>query len=158
MSAWELAEQYYQEAYRLQMSGEYDRAIELYQRSIEACPTAEAHTFMGWTYSHKGDYDAAIQACHAAIATDPTLGNPYNDIGAYLMEIGRYDEAIPWFQKATEAERYEAYHYPHYNLGRIYESQGRYVDAIRELKSALEHAPAYPSAQKSLLRLMALAN
>jgi len=37
----------WQEAYRYQMEGELDRAIERYQRSIEAHPTAEAHTFLG---------------------------------------------------------------------------------------------------------------
>ena len=32
---------------RYQMEGELDRAIERYQRSIQAHPTAEAHTFLG---------------------------------------------------------------------------------------------------------------
>ena len=32
---------------------------------------------------------------------DPDFGNPYNDIGAYLIEMGRLDEAIPWLEKAT---------------------------------------------------------
>ena len=44
----------WQEAYRYQMEGELDRAIERYQRSIEAHPTAEAHTFLGWTLSVQG--------------------------------------------------------------------------------------------------------
>ncbi len=38
-------------AYRYQMEGELDRAIEDYQRSIAVYPTAEAHTFLGWTAS-----------------------------------------------------------------------------------------------------------
>ena len=36
-------------AYRYQMEGKLDRAIEHYQRSIAVYPTAEAHTFLGWT-------------------------------------------------------------------------------------------------------------
>ena len=44
----------WREAYRRQMAGDLDGAIETYRRSIEVCPTAEAHTFLGWTYSFQG--------------------------------------------------------------------------------------------------------
>ncbi len=37
----------WQEAYAHQMQGDLERAAELYQRSIDVCPTAEAHTFLG---------------------------------------------------------------------------------------------------------------
>ena len=53
------ATEIWQEAYRHQMQGELDRAIELYRRSIEVCPTAEAHTFLGWTYSFQGRMNLA---------------------------------------------------------------------------------------------------
>jgi len=46
--AWEVL----QDAYQAQMEGDYERAIELYQSSLDLCPTAEAHTFLGWTGSH----------------------------------------------------------------------------------------------------------
>src|SRR5438093_1411996 len=36
------------------MAGDLDAAIETYRRSIATCPTAEAHTFLGWTYSFQG--------------------------------------------------------------------------------------------------------
>ena len=51
------ATEIWQEAYRHQMQGELERAIELYRSSIEVCPTAEAHTFLGWTYSFQGRLD-----------------------------------------------------------------------------------------------------
>jgi len=63
------------------MQGELDPAIELYRRSIEVCPTAEAHTFLGWTYSFQGRLDEARAECLKAIEVDPHFGNPYNDIG-----------------------------------------------------------------------------
>ena len=90
------------------MQGEYQEAIELYSRSIETFATAEAYTFRGWTYSFLGDYNRAIAECLQAIKLDPEFGNPYNDIGAYLIEQEKWDEAIPWFQKAMVAPRYEA--------------------------------------------------
>ena len=70
--------------------------------------TAEAYTFLGWVYSFLNLYDLAIDACRHAIATDPDFGNPYNDIGAYLLELDRPAEAIPWFEQALAAPRYDA--------------------------------------------------
>ena len=82
--AWEVL----QDAYQAQMEGDYDRAVELYQSSLDLYPTAEAHTFLGWTYHFQGRLDEAIAECKRAIEIDPEFGNPYNDIGAYLIELG----------------------------------------------------------------------
>ncbi len=148
----------FDQAYRHQMKGELADAMILYKRSIDIHPTAEAYTFLGWTYSMLRRYDEAIEACHQAIATDPTFGNPYNDIGAYLIELGRWDEAIPWLQKATKAPRYEAPQFPHMNLGRVYEELGDYQAAITSYDRALEIAPLYLTARWAKQRLLAKLN
>src|SRR2546425_3122817 len=57
---------YFQKAYEAQMGGDLDDAAELYKQSIAAYPTAEAHTFLGWTYSFMGMTDEAIDECHRA--------------------------------------------------------------------------------------------
>src|SRR5205809_4684334 len=80
--AWEVL----QDAYQAQMEGDYDRAVELYQSSLELHPTAEAHTFLGWTYHFQGRIEEAIAECRLAIEIDPEFGNPYNDIGARSEE------------------------------------------------------------------------
>ena len=67
--AWSLL----QEAYRVQMGGDYDRAVELYKNSLDLFPTAEAHTFLGWTYHFQGKTDQAISECKRAIEVDPHL-------------------------------------------------------------------------------------
>src|SRR5712692_7637543 len=81
--AWEVL----QDAYQAQMEGDYERAVELYQTSLELHPTAEAHTFLGWTYHFQGRIEEAITECKRAIELDPDFGNPYNDIGAYLIKL-----------------------------------------------------------------------
>ena len=58
------------------------------------------YTFRGWAVSFLGDLDAAIEDCKRAIRIDPDFGNPYNDIGAYLIEQEEWEEAIPWLEKA----------------------------------------------------------
>ena len=125
------------DAYERQMAGRLDEAVRLYQASIAECPTPEAHTYLGWTYSQKGRYEDAIDQCKIAITLDPTFGNPYNDIGSYLIHQGKVDEAIPWLELAKKAPRYEPRHFPYLNLYRVYSKRGELDKAQRELQQAL---------------------
>lgn len=147
--AWELL----QEAYKYQMEGDYELAVDLYQRSIETYPTAEAYTFLGWTYHFQGKTEQAIDECKKAIQVDPDFGNPYNDIGAYLIEKGQYDEAITWLEKAIQSKRYDSYHYPHYNLGRVYLAKDMFKRAQECFAKALTLAPDYDLARDALDKL-----
>ena len=149
----ELAREMFHNAYRLQMEGELDLAVALYRKSIELFPTAEAHTFLGWTYHFQGKIDEAILECKKAIEVDPAFGNPYNDIGAYLIERGQYDEAIPWLEKAIASQRYEAYHYPWFNLGRVYVGKEMYSKARDCFQKSLQIEPRYTLAENVLRRL-----
>jgi Tfp pilus assembly protein PilF len=153
-----LASRFFDEAYRLQMKGQLQEAVDLYKKSIESFPTAEAHTFLGWTYSFMGRVDDAIAECHRAIEVDPTFGNPYNDIGAYLIQKGKFDEAIPWLESALKAPRYESYCFPHMNLGRVYEAKRQWFRAKEEFRKALEANPDYTPAKQGLARIRALLN
>jgi Tfp pilus assembly protein PilF len=140
----------FQEAFEAQMRGDLDGAADLYKESIALHPTAEAHTFLGWTYSFQGALDDAIAECKKAILVDPDFGNPYNDIGAYLIERGQLDEAIPWLERATQAARYEAPHYPHFNLGRVYVAKEMYSRALFEFERALARKPDYEAAHAAI--------
>src|SRR5512146_3422665 len=133
-----IAIELFQKAYEYQMNGEFDIAIEYYKRSIEVYATAEAYTFLGWTYRFQGKLEEAIAECKKAIQLDPEFGNPYNDIGAYLIEKGEFDEALPWLERALHSRRYESYHYPHYNLGRAYMAKEMYGKARYHFEPALE--------------------
>ena len=152
------AQRYLQEAYEKQMNGEVEEATRLYRKSIDLYPTAEAYTFLGWAYSLQGRYDEAIVECHRAIAVDPDFGNPYNDIGAYLIEKGKWEDAIPWLEKATAAKRYESYCFPHYNLGRVWEQKGDWPKALVCYQSALRENPGYKLAKQALGRLQGMMN
>jgi Flp pilus assembly protein TadD len=148
----------WREAYRQQMAGDLDAAIATYRRSIEVCPTAEAHTFLGWTYSFQGRLDEATAECMRAIEVDPDFGNPYNDIGVYLIQQDRLDEAIPWLERAKTARRYEPRQFPHMNLARIHMKRGRWWDALRELETAARLAPKDAELARTLHSLRARLN
>jgi Tfp pilus assembly protein PilF len=119
---------------------ELNAAVNLYSQSIETFPTAEAYTFRGWAYRSFGRIDDAIEECKRAIAVDPEFGNPYNDIGAYLIAKGQLDEAIEWLEKAKTAPKYEPRHYPFMNLAKLFAQKGMVVKAIAEFEAALQIA------------------
>jgi len=143
---------------------ELNAAVSFYSQSIETFPTAEAYTFRGWAYRSFGRIDDAIEECKRAIQVDPDFGNPYNDIGAYLVAKGESDEAIEWLEKAKRAPKYEPRHYPFMNLGRLYAQKGMVMKAISEFEEALQLAQkngdedASVSMSKQLRSLRAMLN
>ena len=141
---------YWEAGTSMLLTGDVEGAIALFTRSLELEPTAEAYTFRGWAYSFQGRIDDAIEECRKAIATDPAFGNPYNDIGCYLMQKGDLDEAVPWFEQAKKAPRYEPRHYPYLNLGRLHAARGDLAAAVEEFQGALSESPDDPMALRFL--------
>src|SRR6267378_8466556 len=152
------AKRLFHQAYEAQAENNYEEAIELYKRSIATYPTAEAHTFLGWVYSFQNRYDEAIAECLEAIRVDETLGNPYNDIGSYLLAKGDAYGCVRWFKRALLAPRYDSYAFPHFNLGRVYEMRHRFIEAAKHYGLALEQNPDFAQAAVSLHRMQARLN
>lgn len=136
-----------------QMAGELEESIRLYKESIALFPTADAHTYLGWAYSFQGNLSDAIAQCEIAIQIDPEFGNPYNDIGVYLMQQQQLDEAISWLEKAKRAKRYEPRHFPYLNLGRVYVAKGMLQKALEEFRGALRLDPGNDDLVQTIERL-----
>ena len=134
----------------LHLQGRFEAAADKFRESIEVLPTAEGHTFLGWSLSMLGHTEEAIAECEKAIALDPDYGNPYNDIGVYLIDLGRPDEAPPWFEKAIASKRYCCYQFPHFNLGRVHFMKGDLDGARRSFERSLRHDPDYLPARMAL--------
>ena len=149
----ELAVSYFRLAYEHQMRGDLEEAVANYKKSIEIYPTAEAHTFLGWTYSFMNHLDEAIEECKKAIAIDPEFGNPWNDIGAYLIEKGQLHKAPSYLMRATQAQRYDSRSFPWANMARIWERVGARFRALECYRKALAENPDYTAAQAAIERL-----
>ncbi len=121
--------------------GDVSTARDCFRLSNQYCQSADALTFWGWMENKLGNMDLAIELCKQAIQLDPNFGNPYNDIGSYLITKGLYDEAIPWLEKAKCASRYEPKQFPHLNLARVYIAKGMPISALEEFKKALKYVP-----------------
>ncbi len=125
------------------LKGKYKEALALYQRSIDTYPTASAYVSLGRAYNRLGQREEAIKMCHHAIKTDPDLGVPYNDLGVYLMELEKWEEAIQWFEKAIQAQHYETAHHTYFNLGRIYTHLGDWQSGLTYYTLAHDADPLY---------------
>jgi len=152
-----MAQDYFELAYELQMQGELERAIYYYERSLACVQSPEAFTFMAWAESMRGDFLRAIELCRKAIELDQDFGNPWNDLGAYLLALDRADEALPYLEQALRAPRYLTYHYAHYNMGRAFEKLGDLQAARDKYRDALAEEPTYMLARDALDRLRARA-
>ncbi len=158
IEVWQQAVEYFHQAYRLQREGDWAGSIHAYKLSIRLYPTAEAYTFLGSVYSSLYLYDEAIAACRRAINVDPEFGNPYNDIGAYLIEQNKFAEAKPWLKQAVLAPRYATRHHSHFHLGRICEQEGDWLMAADHYQLALDITPSYQDARKAFDTLRARLN
>jgi len=133
-------------------------ARDFFERSLEIYPTADAYTYLGWVMTYHGCYIEAIELCTKAIELDPEFGNPYNDIGVYLMRLKKSKAAIEWFEKAKKAKRYEPRHFPYLNLGILYLKMGRLSRAYEEFSQVLVHEPDHEEAKKQIQELEVLLN
>ena len=91
----------FERVFRQQMRGEFGDAVELYESSLLLHLTAEA-TRIWLDLWHDGSSGRAIEECEKAPSLIRRGGNPYNDIGSYLIENG-VEKLLPWLEKALVA-------------------------------------------------------
>ncbi len=126
---------------RARDTGDYISALHSYKAAAHVRKSSDALTNWGAMEHFLGDTRRAIELCREAIDLDPECGNPYNDIGSYLVVMGRPEEAIAWFKKAIAAKRSEPRQFPHINLGKLYLSRKDYQQALHHFEEALHHDP-----------------
>jgi len=151
------AEKLLNQGLRYVEAGALSEARQAFKESLKWNESAQSLTYWGWMEHHFGDTPLAIRLCHQAISVDPDFGNPYNDIGSYLVSMGKEDEAVSWFKKAMLAKDYEPRQFPHMNLGRIYLSQRKPSKALQEFEKALDYLPGDPNilaTMESIRRLL----
>ena len=141
-------------AYARQLEGDVERALVLYEKSIRLHASAEAHAYLGWAKSTRGLLEEAIAHCVEAIRLDADFPNAWNDIGAYLIELERPEDALFFLKRATRMKRHPSRCFPHYNLHRAYLALGDRPKAIEHVQAALEADPEFSPAVDALAVLL----
>lgn len=125
------------------------------ERAIRLDPTnADAHHTLGLVYGRLGFFNRAEGPLRRAVAlfTEQSVNNESlrapladarNSLGVVLMNLGRYEEALPILRLATEEITYGSQHLALGNLGLAYIHRQRYPEAIEVLQRAVRRQPTF---------------
>ncbi len=117
------------------------KAIELVKKSIDLDNSnAESHSALGFLFALTRQYDKALAETELSVTLNPNLANAYAWMGMALRFLGRWEEAIPIYQKAIRLNPIPPSWYLR-GLALAYCWTGRYEEAIIECKKAVRDQP-----------------
>ncbi len=116
--------------------GNNDAAERTYRKAIALNPEHWAgHSFFGVFLLRNGRYAEAAEQFEKVIDLTPANMRAHSNLGTAYFAMGDCDSAIIAFRLSLAIKpTYFAYS----NLGTIFYFQGKYVDAMREMESAME--------------------
>jgi serine/threonine protein kinase/tetratricopeptide (TPR) repeat protein len=123
-------------------TGQYDKAVEEFQRATQLEPTNDdGYRGLAFAYQRLGKWDEAEETYRRAIDLRPQYFGGYAWLGWFYYSRARYDDAARMFteQIALAPDNFRGYS----NLGSMYLYQGRYADAVPQFQRSVT---IYPTA------------
>ena len=115
--------------------GDYDKAIEGYQRALAAEPDNPAYLYdMGWAFYRKGMTDRALEILTRALVLNPDDAAGRAKVGWVRFRRSEYPAAIDEFQRALRLD--PAYAFARFGLARALQAEGRADLAMGEYRRA----------------------
>ena len=96
---------------------------------------AETYHDLGKQNFADGNYVQAIECYHSAIVTDSHYDAVYYDLAVANDEVGRYELALLWYERARHTYEYPDFHY---RLGKALHRIGRYQEAVEAYQKAID--------------------
>jgi serine/threonine-protein kinase len=120
-------------------SGQKDKAIQAFQKAVEINPYYwQNYNGLGEAYYQIGDNEKALKTWSRITELEPDNATGYMNIGAAYFRQGKYNECIPFIEKALKlqptADLYS-------NLGTAYFFLKRYQEAVALYEKAVEMNP-----------------
>jgi serine/threonine protein kinase/tetratricopeptide (TPR) repeat protein len=114
---------------------EWSGAEREYRRAIELAPQkASVYVYYGWLLVLMGRTDEGIEVSKRGVELEPLSEEANFSLGMNLRLARRYEEAIK--QLRTTIEMDDAFWFPHYFLGLVYEQQSNFPGALEEFEKA----------------------
>ena len=139
------AEDFYSLGITFHQRGEYQEAIDRYDRAIELNPNyATVYNNRGTAKGALGDYQGAIADFSEVIELNPQLAEAYYNRGRAQHVLGNYKEAIADYDRAIECNPQLPQQFS--NRGVVKYDLGDHHEAIADYDKALELDPDYAEA------------
>jgi adenylate cyclase len=116
-------------------------AVEAAQKALALDPS-DPRTHMGWGYLYimQREYDKAIASAERAVALNPGGAQSLAALAAAMIYSCRFNEAVTFMEQSIRLDPFPS-STGFRNLGAAYRSVGRYEEAIKQSKKALELSP-----------------
>jgi Tfp pilus assembly protein PilF len=101
----------------------------------------EIYHMKGLIYAAKHDFPSAVAQMRKALKMNPDFSAANNSMGKLLIDIGKYDEAIPYLLKAAGDPLYREAFKALTNLGILYYRRMDYQKSLDELNQAITLFP-----------------
>jgi Flp pilus assembly protein TadD len=124
------------------LAGDYDKAVEYYEKAIgQMGAKPHYHHMLATALAARGDYSGSVEAMKKAVAISSTYPDYRNDLGAAYFKDGRFDEAIAEFKEAVRLN--PGYANAHNNLAFCYRKKKMHAEAEREIREAIQLDPIH---------------
>jgi tetratricopeptide (TPR) repeat protein len=125
--------------------------IEDLRRRVQQDPTSIAFAQLAEECRRAGEYQEAVDVCHAGLAVHPGYTSARVTLGRALLQLNRLDDAKAELRSVLAAapDNLTAIR----GLAQIYERQGALADALVHYQAALSRAPNDPEIEQTIARL-----
>jgi tetratricopeptide (TPR) repeat protein len=122
-------------AYAYEKERQYDKAIEMYERTLDIKPDyVTGHNNLGLLIAGR-DPDAGVYHLRRAVELKPNSSLLRSNLGLALANKGLLDEAIAELERAVQIDPRDAQ--AHVNLGRVLTKKQKFPEAIDHYLAAL---------------------
>ena len=132
---------YANQAHSFRAKGMYEEArnaLDFYLNNISDHPGI--HRALGTSYLCQGKYDLALDEADKAISLDPLLYTNFRLKGDILALKGELVDAEKEYMELLTGEAHEPHFYGRISLGKLYILQGKFDEAMNEVKKGIEMA------------------
>jgi tetratricopeptide (TPR) repeat protein len=114
----------------------YEKAIETQRQVIKEDPSFyKAYAVEGIALAYNGDFEKGMQQIDKALELKPDYGYARFNKALANELYNHYDEAIKWYEKALEVEKFE---WSYYGIASVYGRKGDVSNTVKYLKLAIE--------------------
>lgn len=131
----------------------YDKAIVWFNKLIDMGESSEfIHEKLSLSYAENSDYQKAIEQRELALQFNPNDANAMYIIGTYYERLQYFDKAEEYINKALILLD-KPLNKEYTQLGRLYNRQKKYEDAIKAFNKALKEDPSDTFIKLLILRI-----